>query len=57
MSRFDGRFVARTQVDTDGILVPPIVDGDRLLVLSRGGNLAAFSIQESAVYSDEELFE
>jgi len=57
MSRFDGHFVARTQVDSDGILVPPIVDGDRLLVLSRGGNLSAFSIHESAVYSDEELFD
>lgn len=57
MSRFDGHFVARAQVDSDGILVPPIVDGDRLLVLSRGGYLAAYSIQESAVYTDEELFE
>jgi len=57
MSRFDGRFVARTQVDSDGFLMPPIVDGDRLLVLSRGGTLSAFSIQESAMYTDEELFE
>ena len=57
MSRFDGRFVARTRVDSDGILVPPIVDGDRLLVLTRDGFLAAFSLQESAVYTDEELFE
>jgi outer membrane protein assembly factor BamB len=57
MSRFDGRFVARTQVDSDGILVPPVVDDDRLLVLSRDGYLAAFSIRESAPYTDEELFE
>jgi len=57
MSRFDGRFVARTQVDSDGILVPPVVDDDRLLVLSRDGYLAAFAIRESAPYTDEELFE
>ena len=57
MSRFDGRFVARTQVDPDGILVPPVVDGDRLLVLTREGDLVAFTIKESAVYTDEELFD
>jgi outer membrane protein assembly factor BamB len=57
MSRFDGRFVARTRVDSDGILVPPIVDGDRLLVLTRSGYLAAYTIDESAVYTDEELFD
>jgi outer membrane protein assembly factor BamB len=57
MSRFDGRFVARTQVDADGILVPPVVDGDRLLVLTRDGDLAAYTIRESVVYTDEELFD
>ncbi len=57
MSRFDGHFVARTNVDSDGFLVPPIVDGDRLLVLTRGGTLAAYTLKESAVYTDEELFE
>ena len=57
MSRFDGHFVARERVASDGILVPPIVDGDRLLVLTRGGYLAAFTIDESAVYTDEELFD
>ncbi|UCB54649.1 MAG: outer membrane protein assembly factor BamB [Thiotrichales bacterium] len=57
MSRFDGSFVARTQVDSDGILIPPIVDGDRLLVLSRGGSLTSYTLNESAVYTDEELFD
>jgi outer membrane protein assembly factor BamB len=57
MSRYDGRFVARTPVDSDGILVPPIVDGDRLLVLSRDGYLAAYTLKESAIYTDEELFD
>ncbi len=57
MSRYDGRFVARAEVDPDGILVAPIVDGDRLLVLSRGGYLASYTIEKSAVYTDEELFD
>ena len=57
MSRFDGRFVARTRVASDGILVPPIVDGDRLLVLTRGGYLASYTVNESVVYTDEELFD
>lgn len=57
MSRFDGSFAARVKVASDGILVAPIVDGDRLLVLTRGGYLAAYTIRESAIYTDEELFE
>ena len=57
MSRFDGRFVARVRVDSEGILVPPIADGDRLLVLSRDGSLAAYTIQEAAMYTEEELFD
>ena len=57
LSRFDGRFVARAQVDSAGILVPPIVDGDRVLVLTRGGTLASYTLEESVVYSDEELFD
>ncbi len=57
LSRFDGGFVARERVDAYGILVPPIVDGDRVLVLSRDGGLSAYTIGESAVYTDEELFD
>ena len=57
LSRFDGRFVARIQVGSDGILAPPIVDGDRVLVLTRDGYLASYTIAESAVYTDEELFD
>jgi hypothetical protein len=37
--------------------VPPIVDGDRLLVMTRDGYLAAYTLQDSAIYSDEELFD
>ena len=57
LSRFDGRFIARVRVDSDGILVPPIVDGDSILVLTRDGYLAAYTLAESAVYTDEELFD
>lgn len=57
ISRFDGGFVGRERVDAYGILVPPIVDGDRVLVLSRDGGLSAYTIGESTVYTDEELFE
>ena len=57
LSRLDGRFVARVQVDSDGILVPPIVDGDSILALTRDGYLAAFTLAESAVYTDEDLFD
>ena len=57
LSRLDGRFVARVQVDSDGILVPPIVDGDSILALTRDGYLAAFTLAESAVFTDEELFD
>jgi outer membrane protein assembly factor BamB len=57
MSRFDGRFVARTQLDSDGILVPPVADSDRLLVLTRSGELVSYILSESAVYTDAELFD
>ena len=57
LSRFDGRFVSRVRVDSDGILVPPVVDGDNILVLTRDGYLAAYTLAESAVYTDEELFD
>jgi outer membrane protein assembly factor BamB len=57
LSRFDGSLVARIPVDSDGILVPPIVDGDRVMALTRDGYLAAYTIAESAVYTDEELFD
>ena len=57
LSRFDGRFVARTRADSDGILVPPVVDGDNVLILSRGGSLSSYTLHESVVYTDEELFD
>lgn len=51
MSKFDGRFVARTRVDSDGILVPPVVVGDQILVISRDGVLASYTLDEAAEFS------
>ena len=53
MSKFDGRFVARTQVDDEGILVAPFVDGDRLYAMSRDGLLAAFTMHKSEPFDND----
>jgi len=46
MSKFDGHFVARTQVDDSGILAPPVVKDDRLYVLTRDGLLASYTLKQ-----------
>ena len=46
MSKFDGHFVARTQVDDSGILAPPVVKDQRLYVLTRGGLLASYTLKQ-----------
>ena len=52
LSRFDGRFVARTRVgeqdiesytENNGILVPPIIHGKQLLVTTRDGSVYAYT--------------
>lgn len=56
MSRQDGHFVARTMlgdiseddVGENGIIVPPLVDGNTLYVTARNGMLYAFSVHASA---------
>ena len=45
LSQFDGHFVARVRVDDAGILVPPLVKGDRVYVISREGELAAYQLK------------
>ncbi len=45
MDQEDGQFVGRTRVDSDGIVVPPIVRGDTIYVLGRGGSLAALQVK------------
>ena len=55
MSRFDGHFVARILVGGDeeegnigdnGILVPPVIDGNNILVSTRGGRLYAYKLAQ-----------
>lgn len=50
LSRFDGHFVARIQVD-DGVLVSPMVVNEHLLVVSRDGELNSFSLTELSTVS------
>jgi outer membrane protein assembly factor BamB len=45
MSRFDGRFLARTSVGNSPIVAPPLTDGERVYILSSDGELAAFEPQ------------
>lgn len=45
VSQYDGHFIARVKVDSAGIIVPPIVKGDRLYVLSREGEMSAYQVK------------
>lgn len=45
LSQVDGRFVARTRVDSKGIRVTPLVDGGWLYVFGNGGKLVALTIK------------
>lgn len=44
MSKQDGHFVARVQMDSSGILAAPIADNNVLYVVSKDGHLAAYTI-------------
>ncbi len=44
MSKQDGHFVARTYVNSSGILATPIVDNNILYVYTNDGHLAAYSV-------------
>lgn len=44
LSQIDGRFVARTRVDRDGIRAPIVTEGRRLYVYGNGGRLSAYSL-------------
>ncbi len=46
LSPFDGRFLARTQADDTGVMVPPQVHNNIAYVMSRDGELAAYRIKE-----------
>lgn len=45
LSQVDGRFMARTRVDSDGIRAPMQSQGNTLYVFGNGGNLAAYTVQ------------
>lgn len=47
MSQVDGRFVARTRIDSDGVRVRPVVEGDWLYVYGNGGKLVAYTIRQA----------
>jgi outer membrane protein assembly factor BamB len=62
MSRFDGQFVGRVQVgehDFDnpavdsGILVPPLVYADHLIVITRDGSLYNYQLRPVVAEQDE----
>ncbi|MCK5003291.1 MAG: hypothetical protein KAS57_09710, partial [Gammaproteobacteria bacterium] len=56
MSKFDGRFVARVSVgghddqflSENGILVPPVVTDDAIIVTTRDGLLYSYSLNDLA---------
>ena len=57
MSKFDGHFIARVSVGGDddeflgesGILVPPVVAGDAIIVTTRDGLLYSYTLSDLAV--------
>jgi outer membrane protein assembly factor BamB len=42
-SKTDGSLIARVHLDSSPVLSPPLVVGDKLLVMSTGGELAAYT--------------
>ncbi|MBI2379761.1 MAG: outer membrane protein assembly factor BamB [Gammaproteobacteria bacterium] len=44
LSREDGHYLGRYEVDDDGIESAPVVDGDTMYVYGRGGELTAFKL-------------
>ena len=45
LSQFDGHFLARVDTDGSGVIVPPVVHNDIAYVLTRDGELSAYTIQ------------
>jgi outer membrane protein assembly factor BamB len=44
LSQYDGHFMARILVDDSGIIVPPVVQGDRVYIQDRDGTVSAFQL-------------
>lgn len=49
LSPFDGHFQARIDTDGSGIIVPPIEHNGRLYVITRNGELFAFSLESTVL--------
>jgi len=47
LSKYDGHFISRIEVDDAGILVPPMVKNNRLYVVSRGGDVVAYKLKNN----------
>ncbi len=53
LAKSDGEFVARTLVDSDGVLTTPLVDGSRAYVFGNGGDLMALDIAPEPEVDEE----
>lgn len=47
LSQVDGRFAARTRIDSDGVRARPVVEGDWLYAYGNGGKLVALTIRQA----------
>ncbi|MCQ4287766.1 outer membrane protein assembly factor BamB [Pseudomonas stutzeri] len=47
LSQVDGRFVARTRIDSNGVRARPVVEGDWLYAYGNGGKLVALTIRQA----------
>ncbi len=47
LSQVDGRFVARTRIDSSGVRVRPVVEGDWLYAYGNDGTLVALTIRRA----------
>ena len=45
LAQSDGRFVARTKVDGDGLRSPAVVDGSRIYIVGNSGRLSALELR------------
>lgn len=52
LSPFDGHFLARIDTDGSGVIVPPIVHDGRLYVITRDGELFAYSISQRETFEE-----
>lgn len=48
LSPFDGHFLGRIETDGSGVIVPPIKHNGQLYVITRDGELSAYSVKQTA---------